>query len=295
VSAAGAGTDELGAMLAVPCGDREQFDALRSAPAFVHHRELLQHITNTRAGDDVISLDGFCWACSRASMFHLNRRPMFRSESPVANWRDGLYCERCGMSNRVRSMCWFTDAAMRGRRRPMIYATERNTAFYEWLAGRYGDSTVGSEFLGEDVAPGTVANGVRHENVEELSFSDAVFDVIVSMDVLEHVNEPRRAIRELRRVLKPGGAFLFSVPFVNDASRNIRRAELRSGQLVHHEPPMYHGYPPPGQGWLVFWDYGWEFVDDLRGVFDSVELVLYQSCQYGNLGPNLSFFRCGRA
>ena len=73
VSAAGAETDELGAMLAVPCGDREQFDALRSAPAFVHHRELLQHITNTRAGDDVISLDGFCWACSRASMFHLNR------------------------------------------------------------------------------------------------------------------------------------------------------------------------------------------------------------------------------
>jgi hypothetical protein len=280
-------------MLAVPCANRAQFDALRAAPVFVHHRDVLNRVVNTRADDDVISLDGFCWACDRPSVFHLNRKPMFRSESTVPNWRDGLYCERCGMSNRVRSMCWFTDDALQGCQQPMIYVTERETAFYEWLEGRYGDGAVGSEFLGDDVAPGTVANGVRHENVEALSFADATFDVIVSMDVLEHVNEPRRAIHQLRRVLKPGGVLLLSVPFFSDTATNVRRAEMRAGTIVHHEPATYHGYPPPGKGWLVYWDYGWELVDDLRVEFESVELVLYQSCQYGNLGPNLSFFRCG--
>ncbi len=46
----------------------------------------------------------------------------------------------------------------------------------------------------------------------ELPHSDAHFDVILSTDIIEHVGDDRRALREMRRVLKPGGRLLVTVP-----------------------------------------------------------------------------------
>ncbi len=40
---------------------------------------------------------------------------------------------------------------------------------------------------------------------EALPFADASFDVVTFVDVIEHVRDPRRAVRELARVLRPGG------------------------------------------------------------------------------------------
>lgn len=48
-----------------------------------------------------------------------------------------------------------------------------------------------------------------HANAYELPFTSNSFDVVCAMDILEHVNEPDRLIREARRVLRPGGLFFF--------------------------------------------------------------------------------------
>jgi ubiquinone biosynthesis O-methyltransferase len=44
---------------------------------------------------------------------------------------------------------------------------------------------------------------------EALPFADAAFDVVVCVDVLEHVADPRAVLSEIRRVLRPEGWFLF--------------------------------------------------------------------------------------
>lgn len=44
---------------------------------------------------------------------------------------------------------------------------------------------------------------------ENLPFEDACFDLVACCDVLEHVDDVGMVVREVSRVLKPGGIFLF--------------------------------------------------------------------------------------
>jgi SAM-dependent methyltransferase len=46
----------------------------------------------------------------------------------------------------------------------------------------------------------------------ELPFGAATFDAVIASDVLEHIGDDVGAVREIGRVLKPGGALVFSVP-----------------------------------------------------------------------------------
>jgi SAM-dependent methyltransferase len=47
---------------------------------------------------------------------------------------------------------------------------------------------------------------------ERLPFADASFDLVVSVWVLEHLREPQKVFDEVRRVLRPGGHFVFLTP-----------------------------------------------------------------------------------
>ncbi len=44
---------------------------------------------------------------------------------------------------------------------------------------------------------------------EALPYADAAFDIVVCVDVLEHVSDLEKVVTEIARVLKPGGLFLF--------------------------------------------------------------------------------------
>ena len=60
--------------------------------------------------------------------------------------------------------------------------------------------------------------GVRNVRFEQgsvyaLPYPDATFDAAVAHFVIEHVNDPVRALREIRRVLKPGGFAAIKDPY----------------------------------------------------------------------------------
>ena len=51
-------------------------------------------------------------------------------------------------------------------------------------------------------------------SAEHLPFPDDTFDIVISQEVLEHVRDPFKAMREIVRVLKPRGILYCQVPFV---------------------------------------------------------------------------------
>ena len=62
------------------------------------------------------------------------------------------------------------------------------------------------------------------------SFTDETFDVIVSPEVIEHLENPRAICREWFRLLKPGGTLIFSTP--NNESYRAIMALIFQGHFV---------------------------------------------------------------
>ena len=53
---------------------------------------------------------------------------------------------------------------------------------------------------------------VVQADARDLPFSESTFDIVICLDVLEHIIEDSTVTSEIYRVLKPGGRFLISVP-----------------------------------------------------------------------------------
>jgi SAM-dependent methyltransferase len=77
-------------------------------------------------------------------------------------------------------------------------------------------------------------------DITRLDFANESFDIVLCSHVLEHVIDDRQAIRELHRVLRPGGVAYIQVPYVSDKDTeedpsvtDPREREQRFGQFDH--------------------------------------------------------------
>ena len=80
-------------------------------------------------------------------------------------------------------------------------------------------AAAGHQVTGIDVSSESLAVARRYDttqsvqyvemNAAHLEFADSSFDVVCAMDFLEHVEHPETMIKEMARVLRPGGLFFF--------------------------------------------------------------------------------------
>ncbi len=181
-------------------------------------------------------------------------------------------CVRCGASPIALGLV----AVLRTRHpdldRLRVYEASSRGPVFDFLRARVGE-LVFSEFW-EDVAPGAERDGIRCEDLQALTFADRSFDLCTSTEVFEHVPDDARGFAELYRVLRPGGAVVFTVPLSRQA-QTVERARIEGGEVVHLLEPTYHDDRIRGQGGvLVFRDYGLDIVDRLRDSgFASASIV----------------------
>jgi SAM-dependent methyltransferase len=108
---------------------------------------------------------------------------------------------------------------------------------------------------------GVVISGARNENLERQTFADRSFDIVIALDVLEHVNLPDAVCREVWRTLRPDGLFLFTAPTYKQLVTSERRAVYTDTSVLHLAEPDYHGNPLSAEGSLVTFHYGYDLAE----------------------------------
>ena len=106
--------------------------------------------------------------------------------------------------------------------------------------------------------------GVRCESLEQLSYKNETFDLVISSDILEHVRKPMLAFAEIYRVLRPGGVHIFSIPVEYPMpAQTIARVDVTGEVDVHLLPEHYHGDGAGGKS-LVYNDFGADVIRQLN-------------------------------
>ncbi|MGB7445034.1 MAG: class I SAM-dependent methyltransferase [Coleofasciculaceae cyanobacterium] len=106
----------------------------------------------------------------------------------------------------------------------------------------------GARIVAADYSPGMVAatlklaeaNGVKIKgctaNAMALDFADNTFDFVYASNLLHHIPEPKIALQEMYRVLKPGGKVCFWDPLRHNPVINIYRRIANSVRTEDERP-----------------------------------------------------------
>lgn len=118
----------------------------------------------------------------------------------------------------------------------------------------HGARALGFRVIEVDLFPRANLDGVQADACAPLPFRDGVFDVLVSMEGIEHFENQTGFVRECARVLKPGGLMVLSTPNVLHLSSRVSsfltgQRLMRHGFINEHstlrermERRLYHGH-----------------------------------------------------
>ena len=192
---------------------------------------------------------GFCPCCEKTATF-TSRHEWFR---------DYLACSECGSVVRERALALVLDEVMSNWRVARIHESSPSDRGVSRKLKENADHYIASHYFpGQPF--GIEIDGFRNEDLERQTFDDASFDIVVSLDVMEHVFNPSAVYFEVYRTLKPGGVYLHTFPIYKNLTEGAtRRAQLGlAGEVLHLVPPQYHLNPVDVQGSLVTFDYGYD-------------------------------------
>src|SRR6266702_5640433 len=116
-----------------------------------------------------------------------------------------------------------------------------------------------TEVIGVDVSAEAVAfatahyaaPGLRYQqgDARALPFPDARFDLVVCFEVIEHLAEQEQVLREVRRVLAPGGILIISTPnrrYYTDERNEHNEFHVREFDVPEFEELLAPFFPHVG-------------------------------------------------
>lgn len=126
-------------------------------------------------------------------------------------------CPNCLSMERYRLLCRFLREETDFGTKPVRVLDIAPT----WCFQEFCRSYDNIEYLSIDIRS---PMAMRHMDIRDLRFGDDTFDHLFCYHVLEHVDDDRKAMSELHRILKPGGWGIIQVPI--QVEKTVERSSL---------------------------------------------------------------------
>ena len=201
-----------------------------------------------------------------------------RREHRVGILRETLQCRSCFTSMRQRTLALgLLDYINNRLHRNLLSIAEMGAAGFDGLTILDTDNfSATSQLL--RAAPGYVRcsylptipfgcdieTGYFNIDLQRIDFPDESYDVVLSSDVMEHVRDCDAAHSEILRILKPGGAYLFNVPFDETLIENLQLVDTSTDQDIFLCKPHIHGDVLSTDGILAYRVFGRELITKLE-------------------------------
>lgn len=237
-------------------------------------------------------LAGTCLVCGSPALFYTDG---------WQTYREALRCSECNSTSRYRSLALGILRAIRdltGIAAPSVAAladleAPRRLAVYDTqtpfsydlasypipdLLDRCPWIDVSVSSYRPDLPRGMpLGADSTNQDLQDLTFADASFDIVLTSDVMEHVRLDDAAHGEILRVLRPGGAYVFTVPTKHDApTRQLilvhDRGDAARDEVVEYE---LHGDANERDGGAITYRvYGNDLAAELERIGFEVEFEI---------------------
>jgi SAM-dependent methyltransferase len=194
---------------------------------------------------------GFCSCCDKQVTFY----------SFEAYLRSGYRCNNCHSIPRERAIMQAIERYYPNWREIKIHESSPIQKGASLKIKRGAKSYMESQYFPNQVL-GTIIEGFRNEDLENQTFEDESFDLVITQDVFEHLYYPEKAFAEIHRTLRKGGSHILTVPIENKFNPTVKWAELnKDGNNVFLQKPEFHGNPVNDEGSAVTWHWGYDIVN----------------------------------
>lgn len=206
----------------------------------------------------------FCFYCEKERTFLVNKSIILKIYAS---------CSKCGINLRNNAVLEVLKEHLKDKdlSNISIYNTASLGYIHNYLEKKKLEfkKYVFSDYK-EGVKSGDFINGIRNENLENLSFKDQEFDIVISEEVFEHIENYKKAFKEIARILKTGGVHIFTIPFHenNETQERVINGEHVYG-LVLHGDYLRESIP-------VITDFGYNIVDIIKKETGMETKIIYK-------------------
>ena len=166
---------------------------------------------------------GFCIACNRPVLAFLPFGggskavpPLMKAAVVIGSDVDHFSCPKCWAHDRERHLLLYfaklNFKSLIANSRVLHFAPEPSIR-------RFIESAMPAEYIRGDLFPASA--DVQRVDLCKMSFDDASFDLVIANHVLEHVDDDGQALKEIFRILRPGGMAVLQTPYASGLSKTI--------------------------------------------------------------------------
>ena len=103
------------------------------------------------------------------------------------------------------------------------------------VANKRGWIVYGTEFT-ETALNSCIKKGIKMNKgiLKASNYPEAIFDIVTSFEVIEHINNPQDEVNEIKKILRKNGLFYFTTPNFNSLSRSILKDDWNVIEYPEH-------------------------------------------------------------
>ena len=226
----------------------------------------VKHLYETRIGKFYFKHKGFCPCCEQEVNFIARN-----------SWlRDHFKCSNCNSIPRERALMLTIKREFPNWKELEIHESSPGNRGHSITLKTHVKNYIETQFF-VDKPLGAFVNGVQNQDLENQTFNDVAFDLVITSDVMEHIYQPEKAFKEIHRTLKIGGAHIFSVPIINKHKKTQRWANKgKDGMPEFLFEPEWHGNPVDKMGSPVTMHWGYDIIDYIKkhtGAESKIEYI----------------------